>query len=311
MDTTTQLWWVDEIEKRTNNRVTFQRYLGGALASVPEHFGLVRDGAIDIGVTQYGAHPAENPTWEMERNFIDGPTDVRIVQDAWVKMYDKFDVIRNLGMNNNQKLVFSQVIGPYHIISFEPMTTLADFKGKIIGAWGAYMPKYFEPVGASAVTTPGTERYINLKQKLIDASCYTSPDTASYKHYEVAKHYTKIGLPAPLPYTTSINMDTWNSLDKELQDLFMKVGREAAYVQIDSLEKGISESEELLKSKGVTFHELSAAEFAEWTALCEYIPWEWIEANSPKFPANDMLQSWVDFCKEGGWTFAKDWQFTQ
>ena len=174
------------------------------------------------------------------------------------------------------------------------------------------MPKYFEPVGASAVSTPGTDRYLNLKQKLIDGSVYTSPDTKSYKLYEVAKYYTKIGLPSPLPYTISMNLDKWNTLDKELQDLMMSVGREASYVQVAALEKGISESEAFMKDQGVEFYTLSDEEFAKWTDLCEYIPWEWAEEMTAKgYPANDMLQSWVDFCEAEGWKFAKDWKFTQ
>jgi len=312
MDTTTQLWWVDEISKRTNNRVTWQKYLGGALASTAETFDLVGKGAIDVGPTQYGMHPAEVPMWEMERCFIDGPSDARVAQNAWWKMYDQFDTVRNAGQNSNQMLLWAHVIGPYNILSYTPIKTLADLKGKIIGGWGVFVPKYFAPVGASAVATAGPDRYLNLKQKLIDASWYTSPDTKSYKLYEVAKNYTLIGQPCPLPYSISMNLDKWNSLDKDLQDLFMSVGREASYVQVAALEKGISEAEQFMKDQGVTFYNMSPEDLTTWTNLCEYIPWDFATQMEAKgLPAHAMLQAWVDFCKGEGWKFKKDWKFTQ
>lgn len=304
--------FMDQVTKRSGGRVTWDTYWGGALASVPEHFDLVAKGVIDLGVSQYGAHPAENPLFELERCFIGGPTDTKIVSAAWLKLYDTFPEISNQGLDHNQKLIMAMPIGSYHAISYEPLKTLDDFAGKIMGAWGSYMPLYFEPIGSSAISTPGPERYLTLKQKLIDASVYTTLDTASFKLYEVAKYYTLIGLPAPMPFSVSMNLDTWDSLDKELQDLMMTVGREMHDFHNSSLEALTLDAAQEMKDAGVTFYELPEADKLDWYSRVENIPWDWAEAREAEgYPGHHILQVWVDACADAGWDWLQEWQFVE
>lgn len=295
---------MDRVEQRSGGRITFERFWGGSLATVIEHFDLVNAGVIDVGVTQFGAHPAEIPLWGFERIFPFGPPDPEVVTAALWTILDEFPEFDQLAAAQNQKLIFFQNWDTYNLISFEPLVTLDDFKGKIVALWGVFMPKYFEPLGASGVATPAPDRYLHLKQKLVDASSMPSRADVVYKLYEVAKHVTIIGFTAVVPFTVSINLDSWNEIPPDLQKMMLDIGREVSHdygvftkaQRMDALAE--------LKKQGITFHEMSSEDIAEWAELTKFIAIDWADKMEEKgLPGYALAVRYREVVAELGYNF--------
>ena len=269
--------WLDRVEQQSGGRITFERFWGGSLATVIEHLDLVNVGTIDVGVTQFGAHPAEIPLWGFERIFPFGPPDPSLVAAALWTLWDEYPEFDQLAAAQNQKLIFAQNWDTYNLISFEPMVTLDDYKGKVVALWGVFMPKYFEALGASGVATPAPDRYLHVKQKLVDASSMPSRADVVYKLYEVAKHVTIIGFTAVMPFTVSFNLDKWNKFPPDLQKMMLDIGREVSldYGAFTKAQRVDALAE--LKKQGCTFHETSQEDMMEWAELTKFIAIEWAD----------------------------------
>jgi len=301
--------FLDKIEERSNGRIQVdERFWGGALATAAETIDLVGDGGVDIGETTYGIRPSAFPLWDMERVFMFGPMDPHIYVPAMWQMCDEFPEFERDEAAMNLKRVSIIPWGYYNLLSFEPMVTLADFKGKTIGTWGVISPKYFEVIGAGAMSTPATERYMLLKQHVLDAETMSCQADVDFKLYEVAKHYTILEQCGVVPMTVSFNLDVFNSLPPDLQEMVLDTGREVSLAHSDTLVKSREDSFKVLKDAGVVFHEMSEADKTEWSGMVTDLPRWWADDKEAMgYPAYEILNRWVDVTEELGHKWLTDW----
>ena len=298
------------IEERSDGRITIpDRFWGGALGTVPEHLALVKKGTVQIGHGPWGAFPAEFPAGEFERLFLFGPNDPYIYTKAFWQIMDEFPCFDEMFAAQNVKLVLNLPWGYYNMISFEPIVTLDDFKGKVIAVWGVISPKWVEPLGAGAEATASVERYLSLKQHVVDGSMMSVQTDVDCKLYEVAKHYTLIGTMGVIPYTHEFNLDTWNKLPPDLQKMIIDTGRE---VSLDHCAFTIGKREaayKTLEEHGVTFYDMSEADKTEWAGMMTDLPREWAEEREAKgYPAFAILNRWVEITEELGHEWRIDWK---
>lgn len=103
-------------------------------------------------------------------------------------------------------------------ISRKPIRSLKDFKGLKIRTFGI-AGEIFKMHGAGIVRLPGEELYTGISTGVIDGANWGSPyGMVATKLHEVAKHYT---LPSLIQYDMEdifININTWKSLPKDLQE---------------------------------------------------------------------------------------------
>lgn len=96
-----------------------------------------------------------------------------------------------------------------------------DLKGKKIRVQGASQGDFAEGLGATSVTIAFAEVVPALEKGVVDCGITGTMPAYKAKWYEVAKHAFYL----PVGYTvafTAVNLRTWNSLNKETQDLIAK-----------------------------------------------------------------------------------------
>jgi len=300
--------FLDEITKRSGGQITFEAHWGGALGTVVEHLPLIAKRGVDMGTIPLGAWPAELPLGAHEYAFPFGPADPPLTTKAMRMWWDEFPQCEGMMADNNLKTIFIYPWDKMDIMSLTPIKTLADFEGKVIMTWGYWSPKILEAV-AGVMSTPAYERYMNLKQGVADIDCLPIRYQQVFKQYEIAKYHTTIdATPCVSPWRTVVNMDAWNELTPELQEIFLEVGREKELQHPKDHLTARWETREFFKEQGITFYELSEEDKTEWAEMLPDIPAEWARDMEAKgLPGWEMAQRWIEITAELGHKWSREW----
>ena len=67
------LWFMDEVKKRTNGRVTFETYLGNSLVKDQDLINAIGDGLVEMGKIYTVSYPGQLPLWNLGNQPITSP----------------------------------------------------------------------------------------------------------------------------------------------------------------------------------------------------------------------------------------------
>ena len=102
-----------------------------------------------------------------------------------------------------------------------PIETLADLKGlKLRIAPTQILQTVMEALGASPMVVNYNEVYSALQNNVVDGEEINITSIYALKHYEQLKYISKIGM-YPYPEFTCVNLDFWNSLTPENQQVII------------------------------------------------------------------------------------------
>jgi TRAP-type C4-dicarboxylate transport system substrate-binding protein len=249
--------WMEKMHKDTNGRVKITPYWGSTLLSRRENTQELIKGVADLG---YISPRTGYPLMLGSLGFPYGVGDWKIVWRIYEELRKEFPEIDAEWAK--LKIMAWSVSSNYQLMSTKPVRSAADFKGMIIKATGAYA-EVAKTLGGSGIFTPMGETYSALQKGTIDG-CFAPYSTIkAFKFNEVAKYVTVLNLTSSVRPTRAMNLDSWNRLPKDIQEIFEKS------IEFWSLEDnkwrdaddvtGI----EIAKKSGVEFIELPPDELAK------------------------------------------------
>lgn len=269
--------WADELKARSQGRIEITLYPGGALTSAPQCYEGVVNGISDIGMSCFAYTRGRFPLLEgldLPVGYPDGLTATRIA-DKLAKKYNPAEI-------QDVKLLYVHAHGPGILASKKPARRLEDLKGLKVRATGL-SSKIVESLGAAPVGMSQPETYEALQKGVVDATLCPIETLKGWKQGEVINFVTDT---KAVGYTTAMfvvmNKEKWNSLPKDLQQLFEQVSAEwvekhgAAWDQAD--EEGLA----FVQSLGKEIIRLDDAETARWQAAVQPILDAYVSAAEAK-----------------------------
>lgn len=264
-------WWGSHIENQTEGKIKVEYYWGGLLGTSKEMLYSIERGICDVGVIFPMYFEKELPLATINTCLIGTfQNDPVITSRAWWQLVNEFKDIPGEWEAHNQKLLMGWEVGPYLWMSKEPIKTFDDLKGLKCGVWGGKGPRdLFKELGSIAIAIPSVEVYDALDKGTMDARACTTPMMITYKYYEVCNYITDIGngtAGSPV-YAMSINMDKWNSIPSDLQEIILQVSEE----WWSYFEKRVTETQQkdriFLEGKGMKFIDFSKEDKAKVQSL--------------------------------------------
>ena len=246
--------FLDDIEKKTDGRVTFKRYWSSSLLGSTDSAAGIGDGRVDIGYVASAYEPGRFPLWEV--GFVSVPnTDMIGLVRAQREMFEnsaewrtEFDKI-GTGIKPMIALGISSVTS---VGTKQRLNTVEDLDGmsvRFIGSIAAGV----KAVGINPVSIAVEEVYESLERGVIDGvGGYALDSYTGQRLEEVAPwvNYLPVG-----NYASSaavfMNKQAWESLPDDLQ----KVVNHAVEQHYSTLPTVLTKSEEaacdaLLKAGG-------------------------------------------------------------
>lgn len=249
---------VESAAKYSNGRLKIQLFAEGEIVPFDQTLTAVKLGTVDmmdsagvfwegiipVGAIEFGLPMSYRMPWE--KTFEDKAQALRdlFFKDGLV------DVVRAEYAKEGHHWLDFFPSGSIICLSKKPLRTLNDWKGIKIGADGVNI-QFYKAVGASGVVMSPADVYMALKLGTIDARDWDIGAITGLKWYEVAPFWDQ-GMGTYLVNNTTINMNKWNSLPKDIQDALTKACKDRFYGAVEIYKEEFEKADALVKKGELT-----------------------------------------------------------
>lgn len=216
-------WLADEMNSRTNGRVTIEQFHAGALCAFNDIFDCLRDGRSDFGLFL----PVQQPTFlpfSSIGSVLFVSSDTQAHSEAFNELAETHDQFSAEWANVGMTPLWFASIGPAVLGANEPVENIEWLTGKSIRATG-YFTQALNAVGANPVAMPNTDVYEAIQRGTIDAFYASTLDGAALdnSHFEVTSHWQDLGAGEYVVIATAVSQAALDKLTAEEQTLLFEL----------------------------------------------------------------------------------------
>ncbi len=292
---TSSKYFMEEVTRRTNGRVTFQPYYGGSLLKTAEMSTGLASGAADIAAAVPAAfNPREFPLSGVVLPFIsENPI---AVTKAFADLYRQTPELQREYQRNNQRLLWAIGSGENSLWTNKPIRTAADLKGARIRAIIG-VADGIHALGGTPISIPWVEALELVQRGGAEGVSGTPFNQAIVtKVYDMAPYASNAGRMGVYTLVTwSINQDTWKSLDAATQKVFEEVAQSVPDAYFKGYRAEIARTVELARqAPKMQYVPMDEAEVQRWKAVAQpavYKKW----ADSTRGQIKDPQKLLADF----------------
>lgn len=277
--------WSDEVEKGTGGKVAINTYPGSTLLGAKNMLDGVIAGQADIGCLCMAYQPG--------RFIVTNATALPLgFPNATVASLSLWDIYRkhNPEAFAKVKVLTMFTCAPANIYAKKPVKNLEDLKGLELRASGG-VAQVLKALGAAPVGMPQSECPEALQKGVVKGAASSLETLMDFKYAEMCKYVTIMNGPV-YPFAVVMNMDKWNSLPKDVQDVMDGLGTEQAWWTGNYMDKHVDESVEWSKKNhNIEVTKLTTREMTRWNRLMKPLIDKWItDANAKGLPARTILK---------------------
>ncbi|MEB1806978.1 MAG: TRAP transporter substrate-binding protein DctP [Bacillaceae bacterium] len=263
--------FAEEVESRTDGRVTIEIFYSNQLAGQAESLDALSRGTIDMqnGVAAVWADRIPEglfqglPYWNLDEdtgNYLLHETELR---DLYSEALEEYGV----------KLIGNWATSLSGYMSTEPMITAEDFRGKVVNSMSALTSEYFRTLGSGIATVPFVEQYEGLLRGTLDAIPFPFYSLDTYKLHEVVNYITVPPLYVAYGEITA-SLTVWNKLPEDLQNTILEVAREMEELATEGSKRLTDFAFEVAEENGVELVKMSKEDYEEVKQVAIDTAWQ-------------------------------------
>jgi TRAP-type C4-dicarboxylate transport system substrate-binding protein len=276
---------LDEIEQKSNGRITITRYLGGILGKGPELYDMVKTGKVDFTSYATGYAPGRFPMCDVlslpgaYENNVDS-------QEVALEVYDR---ILYKEFPDTHSLSFHQAQLFYVYTVAKPIRVMEDFKGLKLRTAGGFVTDALKTLGAAPVPIALGDVYTSLQTGVINGVVIGPSAFPGYKLQEVLKHCTRFKF-GTTTHVFTMNPNTWEKIPGDLRKMIGEAVRKWGGYQMAMWQKDDTFVTKTLADKGGSTYTLPPAEEARWIEALKPIVNNWLAGLKAKgLPADELM----------------------
>jgi TRAP-type C4-dicarboxylate transport system substrate-binding protein len=305
-------WFVPELKARvaaeTNHNLEIIEGYGGSIATLGEVLGATQSGLLDIGAIIYPFEPSNLLLHNLEMKIPFSSPDPEIAIKAMRAVYDEVPYMGQVLEDSfNQRVLGLWTTGSYHLVTTFEWSNFGDLAGRTLTAAGPNLP-WITAAGVNPVQGSLGEWYTGLETGVIDGAVMFPEATAGFKLYEPAPFYTEIGFGASPQGAITVNLDTFNRLPADVQQILIELGAEfeaqiAGWVK----EEGEAAYATMLAA-GTTIKSLPLQQRSDWANRLADLPNQSAqEANALGLPGSEAYRVYIRAQQDLGYVFPREW----
>ncbi len=277
------------VEEASDGNLILTVQSGGALGyDGPELLKVVRDGLVPVSSILTSGVAGDEPICNIVTLpfLVQGLEEAKILNDIAHPYFEKV-----LEEKWNQKLLYIAPWSPAGMWTKKPIESISDMKGLKTRTYDKNGGLVMEAVGGTPYPLPFSEVYSSLATGVIDSVMTSTPTAVDAKFWEVLNYYAPISVTIATELVT-INLDTFNSLDEEIQDALLTVGQEfeeELWVAIVDLDK---ELEQISLDNGIERVDPSQEFLDDLAVVTEEIRNDWL-ATAPA-EAQEIVEKFLE-----------------
>jgi len=254
--------FADKVKERTNGRVEIEIFHSKQLFGGKEEFGALERGDIDMSAPMDTYNTGAVPELGIASMPFLWPNPRAMQKSLDAGLWD-------LGVNQAMaergvKVLNVAAGGPYQLYGkgFE-IHSPEDLKGKKVAVSGTAASKAMELIEAAPTSMSSGDLYVALQRGTIDATSRPLLTGIGRKLYEVLDNVTVVNM-SYFATALAINMDSWNKLPADIQEIMQQAANERGEEQLVALEAYMAEAQSLFEKNNVNYHVATPAELAEF-----------------------------------------------
>nr|WP_090929051.1 TRAP transporter substrate-binding protein [Palleronia marisminoris] len=260
--------WANRVGVMSGGRIQIDLLPVGAVVEYNETQDAVGAGILDGHVTDVSYFSGKDPAFGLVANPI----------GAWSSPEEMFRFMRYGGGNElmqeleepyNLRFVGATTTGLEGFVSREPLEGVDDLKGLKVRAPEGLIQQVFAAAGAVPVNLPYAEVFTALDKGVIDAADSTvfSTNQAAGLH-EAGNHPVYPGFHSMPLVEVSMNLDEWNKLPEDLQEIMTVSVRDLATDMVAQLSiKDLEAVAEAKANPDITVHNWSSEDRARFRTI--------------------------------------------
>ena len=252
-----------KMAERFNARVegySLEAHCGMSLVSMPEILGAVRTGTVEIAQWPIGVFANADVRFNSaELPFLYNNIEANIAAlDLLMADYSAA-----CEESHNQKVLGIFTATSLDLLSKKPVRTMEDWDGLLVQAINPATAVTIETLGGSAVSIPWPDAYTSLDKAVVDATMVATNQMVIYNLFEVADYVVPVYM-VPTAMVATINLDVWNSLPKDVQDILLEEHMKTSGILNDIFISIVDDHLVTLADAGVEVISLPESERARW-----------------------------------------------
>jgi TRAP-type C4-dicarboxylate transport system substrate-binding protein len=289
-----QLWWAEQVEKRSNGQIKVKMYWLDELCGPKEMMMAVKSRLADVVGHVPTYTPGETPIW----NATYLPFICPQRMDNCVVVYNRLGRESKPFMDELNKFnciyAGAYELPGYNMMGKKPIRSVADFKGIRIRVM-ADLGEVIKQFGAVPMSVPVTEMYSALDTGLVDILVHSRMSFHAYKVDEISR-YLMIDMDmGAVPTLYFINKDAFNELPDHLKKVVQSVVDDLpAFLwdfQYDP--QRVQEADKVLKDRNIEVIYFPKADRAKLEAKAEAVWESWAKRTGNYENAKRALADYV------------------
>ena len=283
---------MEKIETATNGRIKFEKHWMGSLIPAREEVEGVSKGVADMAQVM---QPFQKRLSLMSVGLLPGfHADTETQGKNMVKL-SALKAVKDQ-VNKHNLIIFAIHGGdPIHIMTKEPIRTIADLKGKkirLVGEAGIAL----KALGAVPVGIVSAEMYTAFERGTIDGVCSSFGGFATFNLHEIGKYVTKMDLYTNMFYVI-MNKDSWTALPEDIRKTMIREAKNLPKFYLDHI---LGEHRKALNKTypkyGIQVIELSAADKAKVRNASIPVWNSWVKKMEKEgLPGKEVLEKWKEW----------------
>lgn len=299
----------NRVSERTDYEIEWIKSYGGSIISLGNELEGTRDGLVDIGCVILAFEASRIPLESIAYNCPFACSEPDVAAKVLHSMLDEFPEFQTDFEKYNQKLLGIGISDQYGLFSTKEVRSLNDLAGVKIGAAGLNL-SWIEGSGAVGVQTSLNDTYQNLQTNVCGATIQPTHSCVNTKIYEVAPYYLDANFNVISPFNAlTINMDTYNNLPTEVQEILSEVGSEYLDYEAGFIATVHAEDLKVLEENGCTITTLDWDGKVEWASKLEDTVHVFVKSlNDAGYDGAKIVGRYYELLEENGLDRVRDWQ---
>ena len=291
------------VESRTEHTVHFIEGYSGSIVKTSETLEGVQNGIVDIGGFCYCFEPSNLPLHAFQVMLPFGTMDptvsLKIAQDVYREVPYLTEVFEE---EFNQKLLSRISDAGYNLGTSFEWNSIEDLQGVKIAGAGLNL-NWLRYAGATPVQGTLPEAYTGLRTNVYEGWIMFPSAWVQLKLYEPGPFYTMIGFGSITWHGLTINLNTWNRLPQEVQEILLEVSADYEQRTGENNRQRYADDVAALREL-ITVKELNAEVREAWALSLQEWPKEMAgELDALGLPGTHVLETALESAERHGYVW--------
>ncbi|MBK5933694.1 TRAP-type mannitol/chloroaromatic compound transport system substrate-binding protein [Rhodovulum imhoffii] len=256
--------WADDVQVMSGGEITVEMFYSSSVVATTETFDAAINGILDCDATGGAYQTGKNPAFQFVGDIMGG-YETPWQQYSWLYYGDGYAAAQELYNGQNMQLIGWSIYGQESLSSSKPIAGFEDLKGWKFRSPPGMETEIFEKLGASPIVMDFTEIFTALETGIIDgADASGLYNNVGLGLYDIVKHATYPGFHSMPSDHLSCNLDVWNSLTEQQRRIIDTAWQKVSFQIALSNELNNNAAASELQAQGVTLHDWSPEDRAEF-----------------------------------------------